>query len=128
MKANYYVLLKLVLTLTLLTLSAHLLFSHFGEVYYPRYLVIIPLYFLFEGFVLFAVVGEAEKKKEIPSPQKQLLLRTVKMFTCVIALIVGLLLDREHAAGFSLSFAVFYVIYLIFETVEMVKLKRYQTQ
>ena len=128
MDAKYRVLLKLVLILTALTLSAHLLFDYFGEEHYPKFLVIIPLYFLLEGFALFAVVGESEKKKEIPSPQKQLLLRAIKMFTCILILIIGLLLDRGHAAGFALTFAGFYVTYLIFETVEMVKLKRFQVQ
>ena len=128
MDAKYRVLLKLVLILTALTLSAHLLFNYFGEEHYPKFLVIIPLYFLLEGFVLFAVVGEAEKKKELPSPRKQLLLKTIKMFTCILVLIVGLLLDREHTVGFALAFACFYVTYLIFETIEMVKLKRYQVQ
>ena len=122
METKYKVLLKLVLILTTLMLSAYFLFTYFGEGYYPSYLFIIPLYFLLEGFVLFAVVGESEKKKQLPSPLKQILLRAIKMFSCIIVLIVGLLLDRAHAAGFSLAFAVFYVIYLIFETIEMTKL------
>ena len=128
MALKYKVLLKLVLLLTALMLSAHYLFTALGDCRYPQYLFIIPLYFLLEGFVLFALVGESEKKKELPSPQKQILLRGTKMFSCIIVLIVGLLLDRAHVTEFSLTFALFYVVYLIFETREMMKLNIKQQQ
>ena len=128
MDVKYKVLLKLVLVLTVLTVLFHLLFNALDEGYYPKYFILVPLCFLFEGFALFAVVGESEKKKELPSPQRQLLLRAIKMVTCILVLIVGILLDREHAVGFSLVFATFYVVYLIVETIEMMKLKTNKKQ
>jgi hypothetical protein len=122
MALKYKVLLKLVLILTVLMLSAHYVFTALGDGRYPQYLFIIPLYFLLEGFVLFALVGESEKKKELPSPMKQILIKGIKMISCIIVLIIGILLDRAHVVEFSLTFALFYVIYLIFETREMMKL------
>jgi len=128
MALKYKVLLKLVLILTALMLSAHYFFTTLGDSYYPRYLFIIPLYFLLEGFVLFALVGDSDKKKELPSPLKQVLVKGTKMFSCIIVLIIGMLLDRAHVVEFSLTFALFYVVYLIFETREMMKLNTKQLQ
>ena len=126
MALKYKVLLKLVLILTVLMLSAHYVFAALGDGRYPQYLFIIPLYFLAEGFVLFALVGESEKKKELPSPMKQILIKGTKMLSCIIVLIAGILLDRAHVVEFSLTFALFYVVYLIFETREMMKLNTKQ--
>ncbi len=122
MNAGLKILLGSVVIMILFSGLVYLFFNWYGIGFYPVYFPYIPLFFTGCGIVFSGMVIKSEKKKQ-SIPAKQLLTtRVARIIGCLVILIGGILADRQHMLSFIILFTLFYIIYLVFETVVMSKL------
>lgn len=106
--------------LSILTLGITALAILLFRVFFPEHYFVsfpfIPLYFYLFGLLIgyvFTFVYHADEKKVLPT---FLVCRGIKFFFSMLAVIVCGLVAREQIFSFGLTFAVYYLIYLILET------------
>lgn len=74
---------------------------------------------MFDGLFLSVMIGkQAESGKRI-SVKRLMLMRLIRIIGLFIVLPVGIIWDQIHMLAFAALFVVFYVVYLIFETIVM---------
>lgn len=111
---------KYCLILTLLTLfsgvGCALLLRYVWPEYYFSSYPFIPIYFYVFGFIFIYLFERIRKNIQ----QKTLILyasiRMMKLMVSIIVLVIYGLLIRDQIKEFLFTFIVFYLIYLIFET------------
>jgi len=110
---------NLLLIILALTLCAYLFFVWYGMENAPKYFILIPLLYLIDGYPLSRMIGKQAEKGERASVKKLMLMRLVRIIGSLIILVLGIVLDKEHMLAFAALFVIFYVVYLIFETIVM---------
>ncbi len=113
---TYIILLVIVLTLTL---GVYLFFLWYGQEYAPKYFILIPLLYLVDGYPLSMMIGKCVEKGERMSVKKLMLMRLIRVVCSLIILLLGIVLDKAHLLAFVGIFVIFYVVYLVFETIVM---------
>lgn len=105
--------------LFILTIGTYVFFECRGQEYTPKYFILLPLLYLFDGYFLSSMIEKQEKKGERISVKKLMMLRMIRIFASLVILLLGILLDKVHMFAFVVLFLIFYVVYLVFETVIM---------
>ena len=105
------------LALTLLTggLGGWAWFTTFPEHYFRGYPV-LPVFFFLLGVGMVDVVERCRKSIPQKSALMYLLIRMGRTLLSLVFLLTGCLAIRGEALKFTLAFAVFYVIYLAYDT------------
>lgn len=101
-----------------------LILSAFGLLFYtyvmPKYYLpvyfVLPVYFFLFGCVGNAVYSWALRNAPEKSTSFYLLVRIIKMVISVLGAVIYCVIDRKNAVDFLLTFAVVYILYLVFET------------
>jgi hypothetical protein len=118
------VFIKLAIILSALSILVYAVFYFIGIHFYPDCFPMIPAYYLIVGVILSSLVAEYSKKEEGPPMRRLMLLRLVKTVGSLLVLVAGILLDKVHVLPYIITFVLFYLVYLWFETKVMLSLNK----
>jgi hypothetical protein len=86
---------------------------------------IIPLFFYLMGVVLFLRFRRISIKKPSKTSNMYMQMRVMKMLISLVGLLVYWLVNKPDIRPFALVFAVFYLIYLIWETFIFIRMEKH---
>ncbi len=109
----------LLIILLALTLCAYGFFALYGQVNAPAYFILIPVFYMLDGLYLSALIGKQAERGERISVKKLMLARLIRVIGLLVVLVTGIVLDRVHTVAFVALFVVYYIVYLVFETIVM---------
>ncbi len=115
--------LLLVVLLLILTASIYAFFSWNTMVQCPKLFFLMPLFYLLDGISLAIILSDEEKQKKT-SVKKLALIRLIRISGSLIILFVGILADRVNMLAFVAVFVIYYIFYLVFETMIMQRLNK----
>jgi hypothetical protein len=117
------IIIEIAICLIVLQLAAYFLFSViYTNIAFPLLFLLLPLFFVINGIVL---AKYAEKHAEIPATPSQLLsLKMVKLIGGMFVFIIVVLLNKSLILFFGLNFFVFYLFFLVYETIILLKLNK----
>ena len=95
----------------------------FPDNYFELYPVIPSLFYLF-GLIFIRVLYKADKTNPRKLVNLYMLIRFAKVGICLLVVGVYYVVNKEYIREFSLVFMVFYIIYLVFETLYYSQLER----
>lgn len=111
---------RFALTFTIFTLFLALVSLLLYEEAFPQYyLKVYPfvlLYFYLLGFLGMFLYGWSMKHTPKKTSFHYLALRILKMIVSVLLAFVYCMIDRENVVVFVLTFAIAYLLYMVFET------------
>ena len=111
---------KVIRNLTILTLGITALTVLFFQLFFPeRYFVcypFIPLYFYLSGIIYINVSLFVYRHDDNKLLSVTLICRGVKFFLSLIAIAICGVLAREQVMAFGLTFIIYYLVFLVFET------------
>lgn len=107
----------------ILALGIHYLLQHFfANLQFDSYFI-IPIFFYLMGLFLIFRFQFALSEKPKMAVNKYLLVSVVKIFISFITILIYWIFDKEHIRNFTILFAVFYLINLIWETFIYIKME-----
>ncbi len=86
---------------------------------------VIPFFFYFMGVALFLQFSRISISKPSNTANMYMQMRVIKAFISFAIIIVYWLLNKSGIRPFAIVFAVFYLIYLIWETFVFIRLEKY---
>lgn len=86
---------------------------------------IIPLFFYFIGVALFLQFSRVSISKPSNTANMYMRMRVIKVFISFAIIIAYWLINKPDIRAFAIAFAVFYLIYLIWETFVFLRLEKY---
>ncbi|MDR1371386.1 MAG: hypothetical protein LBJ72_14890 [Dysgonamonadaceae bacterium] len=113
---TYIILLVIIFAITF---CAYLFFLWYGLEYAPKYFVLIPLLYMADGYPLSILVGKHVEKGERMSVKKLMVMRLIRIVCSLVVLLLGVVLDKIHGLAFVVLFVIYYIVYLVFETIVM---------
>jgi hypothetical protein len=119
------IIIEIAVCLIVLQLAAYFLFSVIYEnITFPLLFLLVPLFFFINGVVL---ARYAEKHKDTPATSSQLLsLKMIKLIGGMLVFIIVVMLNRPLIIFFGLNFMVFYLFFLTYETIILLRLNKKQ--
>ncbi|MDR0828924.1 MAG: hypothetical protein LBN95_02280 [Prevotellaceae bacterium] len=117
------IIIEICICLLALQLAAYFVFNLFyANTAFPLVFLAVPMFFLLDGIVL---ARFAKKHQETPpTPAKLLSVKMIKLFGVIIVFIIGIILYRDFILFFGTSLMVFYLFYLLYETIILLKLDK----
>jgi hypothetical protein len=72
-----------------------------------------------DGYPLSILVGKHVEKGERMSVKKLMVMRLIRIVCSLVVLLLGVVLDKIHGLAFVVLFVIYYIVYLVFETIVM---------
>lgn len=108
------------LLVALLTAVAGLVLKHFAPAGIPAALYLMPLFFCLTLGLMFLLKRVCQKKNRDRS-FFFMEYRMIKMFLAVIFIFMLFLTDRENVLPSAVTFTVFYIVIMMYETIHFIK-------
>ncbi len=90
--------------------------NHFSVKYSLYSILAVPLFFLLIIFIFWKSVKKIATTKKELSVAKILGIRSFMIFFILIALIVHIVIDRQHVLQLAISYILFTMLFSVFET------------
>jgi hypothetical protein len=90
--------------------------NHFSVEYSLYSILAVPLFFLLIIFIFWKSVKKIATTKKELSVAKILGIRSFMIFFILIALIVHIVIDRQHVLQLAISYILFTMLFSVFET------------
>ena len=81
----------------------------------PALPFIVLFFFIITLFTLYIVLRSDTRKKKMQFVSSYLLSRIIKLFSCLLFLVIYILCNREDALLFAIAFMIIYFLYAIYE-------------